>query len=172
MVAALTALTGVLTAQSTFLSQLVPEAGLGCHPFHVTAVGRLHMYVDAQVTEAMRTVASATLAMSGRVVRGKMTGTGSVQVIVEAPEMFEASRQLHALLPQGNLYGPELHITIGRLPDLTERERVLALLAARVAALPAFISASIEFETDRADPLPPAVPLVYNSILRSRRVIV
>ena len=71
-----------LQAGSAFLSQLDERAGLGCHPFHVTLIGGLHVYADAELVAALD-AGRATLPIRGRYVRWRLSGSSSVKLQVE-----------------------------------------------------------------------------------------
>jgi hypothetical protein len=74
-----------------FVSQLDPEAGLGCHPFHLTLMGGLQTYSDQEVHTALSLsplVASGTLPLTvnPEVVRWNLT-SGSLQMLVRCDQL-------------------------------------------------------------------------------------
>ena len=107
----------VHTSEGAFFDQLDERAGLGCHDYHLTLVARLHMYSDIQVSAALETVAPDFRGRQFTVTvrRWEMRGKGSLKLVVAVEGIEMLQRRIHELLPEGNLFRPPHHITMGKL---------------------------------------------------------
>ena len=86
-----------LQSGSAFLSQLDERAGLGCHPFHVTLIGGLHVYSDAEIGAALD-AGRVTLPIRGRYLRWRLSPGLSCKLQLEVVlEDLVARRREHAL---------------------------------------------------------------------------
>jgi hypothetical protein len=97
---------------AVMFSQLRPEAGLGCHPFHATLVGALHSASPTDVQDTLRRVTES--GQFPEVIEGRAMGwvvhggarAGRVMIALDAPAVVEAGRvlALDPVLGGGNLW--------------------------------------------------------------------
>lgn len=122
-----------IQAGSPFLSQLNEHAGLGLVPFHVKAVGSLHMYTHEAIVLTMKRLAAATGPLRGRFVKWECTPS-TLRCTVEVESLSEFIEAAHAELPRGRRW-TTTHVTIGSCRNIDPVQRD-AFLAAVEAAFP------------------------------------
>ena len=156
------------TMDGAFYDQLDPRANLGCHDYHVTLVARLHMYSDIHVATALEAVAQEFRGrqFTVKIQRWEMRGSsGSLRLVVDVEgSIGELKQRIHRLLPQGNLFRPPCHITMGNFEG-TAQQRQAFISKLNATTDPTlfgwqFQGVAIEFENDDARPNPPSVSLL------------
>ena len=118
-----------------FLSQLQPEANLGCHPFHLTVVASLHMYSDAQVQGHLKDLVAARKLFWNTITaveRWNVTGAGSVQLLVRCDNLELLAHEIHIKLPKGKKWSARkglFHITVGVLnnPSVNKKNFLISV---------------------------------------------
>jgi hypothetical protein len=158
--------------QGNFISQLHPNAGLGCHPFHLTVVASLHMYSDEQVQGHLKNLVAARKLLWNTITavqRWNVTGGGTVQLLVRCDNLELLAHEIHTKLPKGKKWLARkglFHITVGILDSPSADKKKFLKMMNRTCPPASFMEGDctcsrIEFENDRDDRAnPPAVQLV------------
>ena len=139
-------------------SPFLPEQ---CTP-HITILGSLHVYAEANIIAAAKTAAAQCGPVAGRFVKWQLTKS-KLRVLVEVESLPELQRALQSRLPKGRTWQP-LHINIGSIKDIDPALHK-AFLDAVEAAYPivresTFTASILEYENDDVDrPNPPCVNL-------------
>lgn len=110
-----------------FISQLSPDAGLGCHDFHITLVGRLNKKQEKQIYFAMKNL-SHFFRFCIMASHFKVCGNGTVKLIIRDNKAIQRIiSQIMTYIPNGNAYFHGTHITLGvyRGKNYKEFENVL-----------------------------------------------
>jgi len=105
-----------------FISQLMPEAGLGCHDFHITLVGRLNKKQEKQLYFAMKNLCHffRFCIMASHF---KVCCNGTVKLIIRDNNAIQKIiRQIMVYIPNGNAYFHGTHITLGVYRGKTHKE--------------------------------------------------
>ena len=153
-----------------FFSQLDPRAGLGCHPLHVTFVGGLGQYSDAQVQRAIEEgIRRINTRIKISLSKWHLSGVGGLKLQVDAvgPAFKQLQTVLAEALPKGKIWRSlpgttcGYHITCGTFVGSASRRRAfLEQLQQQYAAHGEVVCSTIEFENDKLTPNPPILELV------------
>lgn len=100
-----------------FISQVKPEAGLGCHPFHITLVGKVQKELkEEEITPFLikweERLDDIKIGFTKNI---WITSTGKVQLLVKSNSLKALGNEIHANIPKASSYcrSKNLHITLG-----------------------------------------------------------
>ena len=95
-----------------FHSQLSEKAGLGCHNFHITLVGRLRKQHERSIRKVFREIRDNMFSI--KVMYIQVTRNGCVKLIVQRNhKIIQIINHIMGHIPDGNGYFSNTHITIG-----------------------------------------------------------
>lgn len=103
-----------------FIDQLSPEAGLGCHPYHITMIGGITYeysnYIESFIKIWYRDVDYVSIMPSNQI---KITNRGRVLLMIHSATLNEMSNHMITKIMEDNVINKplniyhKLHVTLG-----------------------------------------------------------
>jgi hypothetical protein len=125
------------------ISQLDPEAGLGCHAFHITVISGLRSSA-ADIDRALKAVAAQVHAFT---LIAPCLGGGGKKLEFGSPPEHKTAVDAAAVHVKGKAFRPPVHITIGSVPQ-NASPALWREMNSRLGELPALCIIGVEFEDD------------------------
>ena len=123
-----------------FVDQLNEEAFLGCHPYHITIMGNIHVnenlesYCKSTVNELNKNANNIIFTVSNKI---KITKNGTVMLLINSITLKDLGNKLyntminngkHLKLPNSYCKSEKMHITLGKIINkVDEHNKILSI---------------------------------------------